>query len=1529
MKKILIFLLVLFAGVTFVMAQPQKMTYQVVVRNSNNELVVNQPVGIQVSIIRDSATGPVVYRETHVANTNSNGLVSIVIGEGVNPFLTTMADVQWGKYDHYLQVDIDPLGGITYTITGTQQLMTVPYAFYAGQTNKADTALFAYNVANADTTLFSYNSGNALNANYANHSDTALYSHNAGNANYAANAGDANYADSAKVANYSHNAGNANYAANAGDANYADSAKVANYSHNAGNANYAANAGDANYADSAKVANYSHNAGNANYAANANHAIYSDTALYAHNSDTAGYSAMSNFANRADTADFNTLLNRPNGSNVGDMLYWDSNNWQVTPSPGSNGQVLSLDNNNVPQWCTVPGIVTYQTATVVTYQVNSYTGHTASVSGYVSNNGGTPFVVSGFCWSQSPNPTISNNYSMDGIGSTSFSHQITGLNLGTTYHFRAYAMNSAGVGYGSDQTFTTWNYPTVTTDAVMGTISSTWAYCGGDATDDGGESIHEKGLVWSRWTSTPEIDNNEGMTSECCGLGAFTSYMSGLESGETYYVRAYATNSIGTSYGNTIYFTTLRIPYVNTNNVTDIDTMNAVAWGDVPASGGDSVTDYGIVWGTYYYVDINNYSSYGGGMKSNGSGVTPFNFTDTMTNLIPGKYYYVRAYATNSIGTNYGASYQFRTNSVAPTVNTLGSSGISASGAYCSGESTYDGGESINAYGICYNTTGNPTISDSHTSNCCGTTSWNHYISVLTPATKYYFRAYATNSVGTTYGAEDSLTTLAAPPTVTTDPITDYTATTAVYGGNVTDDGGDSVTVRGVLVFTSSYYSDYYYDMNYYNYYIAITTDSSGLGAFSDTLKNLNYSTTYYVRAYATNSMGTSYGNREQFTTPTSVPEVTTNTVSNVIGDGAYFYGEFLNNGGEYQAQMGFCWDTVSTPVLGTNNYIYCSDWYNGWGLPRQYEGGCSGLEGNTTYWVRAYATNNNGTSYGQAISFTTLELPTVVTEPITDIMTTGATSGVTVLADGGNSVTVSGVCWSTSPTPTISNSKSLDGSSGVIPFTKSSLIFDLDDTTTYYVRAYATTAMGTGYGQTLSFTTHAYPACPGVTTVSDTDGNVYKTVLIGTQCWMRENLRTTKYPDGTNIAAGVVTETAVGFRYDPGVSTYGYVYNYVALMHGASPSNTVPSGVQGICPKGWHIPSSGEWLILHNYVNNASWSCSGNNGRALASKTGWGNYTSYKNGCYIAAYERPETSRNMSGLGLMAAGRYTQDGSSIQNSGQHSCTWSCSGTGSSVYYNYGSYSGYSYGLTTCPKYYGMSVRCIKDGGVNYDAQPCPGTPTVSDNDGHTYNTVYIGGKCWMKENLRTTKYPDGTSILYGPNNSPTTSTTVGYYYHVDNNTNNDATYGLLYNWVAATDSATTEGVQGICPTGWHIPTNSEFSALVNYSNNVYACSGTTGSAKALASTANWNTNSNTCAIGNTLSTNNATGLSVQPAGYYDGYSYNYFQSWAGLLSSTQYNANYPYSLEMYYSASNPDLDYCEWVCHQKYVGQSVRCIKD
>ena len=338
---------------------------------------------------------------------------------------------------------------------------------------------------------------------------------------------------------------------------------------------------------------------------------------------------------------------------------------------------------------------------------------------------------------------------------------------------------------------------------------------------------------------------------------------------------------------------------------------------------------------------------------------------------------------------------------------------------------------------------------------------YSHQVENLGDGQTYRYEAYMICNAETVYGGEKTFTTLQIPdpesPVVTTSDVTDVTQNAAVSGGNVTDDGGSSVTARGVCWSTSQNptVSDNH------------TTDGNGTGIFTSNITNLTANTTYYVRAYATNEKGTSYGEQKSFTTLQNIelPTVTTADVTDITQNTAMSGGNVTDDGGATVTARGVCWSKDPNPTID-NSFISNGSGIGGFIIE------ISGLTSATTYYVRAYATNEKGTSYGEQKSFTTLQninLPTVTTTIVTNVTSTDAMSGGNVTNDGGASVTARGVCWSTSPDPTINDNKTLDGS-GTGPFT--SHLTNLTHSTTYYIRAYATNSEGTSYGEQKYFTT-------------------------------------------------------------------------------------------------------------------------------------------------------------------------------------------------------------------------------------------------------------------------------------------------------------------------------------------------------------------------------------------------------------------------------------------------------------------------
>ena len=296
--------------------------------------------------------------------------------------------------------------------------------------------------------------------------------------------------------------------------------------------------------------------------------------------------------------------------------------------------------------------------------------------------------------------------------------------------------------------------PVITTTAVT-SITNTTASGGGNISSGGGATVTARGVCWSI-TTNPVVTGNH--TTNGTGTGAFASSITGLTANTVYYVRAYATNSAGTAYGNEIRFTSTTsstaLPTVVTAAITAITASGATGGGNVTADGGATVTARGVCWSTTAYpVATGNHTTDG-----TGTGI----FTSAITGLTSGITYHVRAYATNSVGTVYGGDSVFTaTTGTAglPTITTTAITAINTTDASGGGNVTADGGATVTARGVCWSTTANPVATGNHTTDGAGTGSFTSSIAVLIKNTTYYVRAYATNSNGTAYGNEITITT--------------------------------------------------------------------------------------------------------------------------------------------------------------------------------------------------------------------------------------------------------------------------------------------------------------------------------------------------------------------------------------------------------------------------------------------------------------------------------------------------------------------------------------------------------------------------------------------------------------------------------------------------------------------------------------------------------------------------------------------------------------------------------------------------
>lgn len=385
---------------------------------------------------------------------------------------------------------------------------------------------------------------------------------------------------------------------------------------------------------------------------------------------------------------------------------------------------------------------------------------------------------------------------------------------------------------------------------------------------------------------------------------------------------------------------------------------------------------------------------------------------------------------------------------------------------------------------------------------------------------------------------------------------------------------------------------------------------------------------------------------------------VSTGAVTNIKITTAEVAGEIIDLGSNPVKDHGHCWSLSANPTLSNQKTEL--------GVPKGiggYKSELTSLEAGKTYHVRAYLRTEDEVEYGDDITFQTHAGFFITTTNITSVTSATALGGGTIVDDGGMTVTSCGVCWGTTAGPTVSGSHTDEGTpSGSF----SSTLTGLTSGTVYYFRAYATNSSGTVYGNEISF----------ITPVTDIEGNIYKTVKIGNQVWMAENLRTTHYRD--NYAIPNITGSSdwsnppdswKGAYCDynnVANNAYGKLYNSYAVVNSRL-----------LCPAGWHIPTADDWLTL---INNLGGYFEAGGRLKEAGTTHW---------------KSPNSGTNESGFTALPGGYRWYDG--IFNSLTEMAMFWGLGSGGGVLHFALTNSANSVMSEGANSTEGNSVRCIKD----------------------------------------------------------------------------------------------------------------------------------------------------------------------------------------------------------------------------------------
>ena len=449
---------------------------------------------------------------------------------------------------------------------------------------------------------------------------------------------------------------------------------------------------------------------------------------------------------------------------------------------------------------------------------------------------------------------------------------------------------------------------------------------------------------------------------------------------------------------------------------------------------------------------------------------------------------------------------------VAPTI-VLDSAKVRQIPARFYGSILSQGSDTITRYGFCFSASHiQPTVADSVVS---GTTkpdkfpfSYSLTVSQLRTATRYYLRAFAENKQGVSYNGDvlqfvvpDNRTV----PALTTDAIENISNTAANIKATLTTDGQSMITVYGVC-----------YSGNKPNPELTDSVAISGTNltanlpfAYSQALGGLAANKNYFVRAFASNALGTAYGNSLSFrtvATATAAPTVQTNNVLNLTQTTASADATLSNAGSAAVTRYGIVYSatnpnpTLADAVVQAGTVAAT--------VPLAFSGNLSSLTTNTVYYVRAFATNPVGTSYGAALIFRTPSVPiappTVVTNDIssTAVTTVSAPVGGSISSQGTDNIVQYGFCYAASNSnPTTADQVLTTGttSPGSFPFALSGNLTGLSPGTGYFVRAFARSNAGTGYGSTKSFRTAAAAITPpGVQTISTTNIQAFSATGLG-----------------------------------------------------------------------------------------------------------------------------------------------------------------------------------------------------------------------------------------------------------------------------------------------------------------------------------------------------------------------------------------------------------------------------------------------
>lgn len=771
----------------------------------------------------------------------------------------------------------------------------------------------------------------------------------------------------------------------------------------------------------------------------------------------------------------------------------------------------------------------YVVPVVTTGVVKDVSGTKATLEGNVDFTCGKTITAQGFKFGKDQNKLEDQPAEL-----TSLSLKVEGLDFETTYYYQAYATTEIGTGYGEIKEFKTSN--AVSFKAIeTKEITASSAVIFGGVLDNGGIEVDQQGFRYGE-------DGSEDFTFVA---STGESKLENLKAATTYKVWYYAKTFEGEFESDKIVFSTSTgLVDLEAATVTNVLAQSATFESGILSSNGADIIESGFCYSTTERPDLEDSK-----VKTSSSG----EMSVTVTSLTVSTKYYVRAYATTNIGTTYSVETSFTTKSGVIELDNLSVSDVLPESVCITVNLLDDGGTSVEERGFCYSTTDSPTILNNKLTINTQAYTFNGVITSLIRSTKYYVRAYAKNELGVFYSGQISFSTPSGLASLGTLVSSSVESTSAEFSCEITSDGGASIAKRGFCYSTGAQPT----------VYSSVVSVNGDVGSMQSKIDNLEPGTTYYVRAFATTDYGTVYSNEVSVKTKLGLPTMSPVSITDIQPTSACFSSGIAKEGDGYVLEKGYCYSQSPSPDKGDTIIYANSSWVIN----------VTGLEQNTTYYVKSFATTQYGTSYSEEVSFTTTYNPVEfgsISASFIDV--SRATIQCEVVSYGGNSVIEEGFCISTSPGASTTDNKYQSNGEAFQTITS------LTKGVTYYVKRYVINQIATFYSDETSFTTFTSPdnTINGLYSVSDSK----KVVFSPANLWYeRETMNSFFAPKQYSITGVVINELTGG----------GGAFNTYDVLDIWQASKGLKSKYTVEDYSRWRILSKEEWYYLINERQNAT----------------------------------------------------------------------------------------------------------------------------------------------------------------------------------------------------------------------------------------------------------------------------------------------------------------------------------------------------